>query len=281
MTAPATIIAPRQLVAAVLERLIISAPLPLRVQSLIIWRLMPLAGWPKSLMYQQCMANRIIGKYGPVSRSGPFKGMTCLRDAKEGCLVPKLIGCYEEELIPTFERFFAKGFDRFIDVGCASGYWLTGVATRMPEAECFGFEADAQVRARCSELLRLNGVHSRVELHGLCKPGDFEDLIQGRTLLLMDVDGPEYDLLDPEASPGLRRADIIVECHDYLDPRIMPTLKARFERSHSIEEICSRIREPCLERYPALDALPERHWVEALAERRPAVQTWLVMKPRT
>jgi hypothetical protein len=94
----------------------------------------------------------------------------------------------------------------------------------------------------------------------------------------MDCDGPEYDLLDPDEVQPLRRADIIVECHDYLNPQIVPTLTARFSDTHFIETISSRIRAANVMQYPGLGALPPEHWIEALNERRPCVQDWLIMR---
>jgi precorrin-6B methylase 2 len=246
----------------------------------MIKHLLPMDAWPKSLAYQQCLADRVLAAHGAVVQGGPFKGMICIRDAEEGCLVPKLLGCYEEELAPTAESLIQTGYDRVLDVGCASGFWLTGFALRMPQAEVFGFDVDEKALARCSELLALNNVQSRVRLPGLCAPADFENLIKGRTLVFVDCDGPEYELLDPQLAPALRRADIIVECHDFINPKITPTLLERFKASHSIERISSRIREPSAERYPGLKALPREHWVEALAERRPCVQEWLVMRSK-
>lgn len=267
--------------ASALKGLIVGTPIPLAAQTLAIKYLLPMDPWPKSLAYQQCLADRIIRRHGVITQSGPFRGMVCIRDASEGCLVPKLLGCYEEELDPTVENFFRKGYDRIIDVGCASGYWLVGFALRMPSAEVFGFDNDEGALARCSELITLNNVQSRVKLLGNCTPSELEKLIKGRTLLLMDCDGPEYELLDPGLAPALRRTDIIVECHDYINPMITPTLRERFEGSHQIESISSREREPSAERYPGLKALPPEHWAEALAERRPCVQEWLVMRSIT
>jgi hypothetical protein len=117
-------------------------------------------------------------------------------------------------------------------------------------------------------------------LLGRCQTTDLERLIKGRTLLFMDCDGPEYELLDPQMAPSLRKADIIVECHDYLNPQITETLLRRFSESHTIERIASRKREPDADRYPGLSALPPRHWAAALDERRPCVQHWLVMRSK-
>jgi hypothetical protein len=267
-------------IAALLKTVIVGSPLPLGLQTFAIKWLLPMDPWPKSLVYQQCLANRILKACGPVAQGGPFKGMVCLQDAEEGCLVPKLLGCYEEELSLAIESLIQRGPDRIIDVGCASGYWLTGLALRMPSADAFGFDIDPGAMKRCRESLKLNQVESRVQLLGFCSPAELDRLVRGRTLVFMDCDGPEFDLLDPGLAPALRRADIIVECHDYLNPKITPTLLERFKDSHSIERISSRTPEPSAERYPGLNVLPRGHWVEALNERRPCVQDWLVMRSR-
>ena len=267
-------------IGSAMKSLIVGMPLPLGFQTWAIKWLLPVDPWPKSLAYQQCLADRILRRNGAVVQSGPFKGMLAIRNADEGCLVPKLLGCYEEELGPAVESFMQRDYDRVIDVGCASGYWLTGFALRMPSVEAFGFDLNAGARERCSQLNTLNNVQSRVRLLGLCTLMELGRLVNGRTLLFMDCDGPEYDLLDPDLAPALRLTDIIVECHDYLNPRITPTLEERFRNSHSIERLSSRPRRPSVEMYPGLSALPQEHWSAALDERRPAVQNWLVMRAK-
>ena len=271
----------KRAVAGFVKRLIVALPVPLSLQVWAIERLLPMDPWPKSLVYQQCLADRVLKSHGAVAQGGPFRGMVCIRNADEGCLVPKLLGSYEEELARVAERVINNGYDRIIDVGCASGYWLTGFAMRMPWCEVFGFDTDKEALARCAELNALNGVASRVTLLGGCTTGELDRLIRDRTLVFMDCDGPEIELLDPQRVPALSRADIIVECHDYLNPGITPTLVNRFNHSHSIERISSEARQPSVERYPGLNALPPEHWAEALAERRPSVQHWLIMRAKT
>jgi hypothetical protein len=270
----------KRTIASTMKSAIIRTPLPLSAQAWAVRWLLPVDPWPKSLVYQQCLANRILAADGATTQTGPFKGMTCITDAEEGCLVPKLLGCYEEELIPAAEEVIKAGVDRLIDVGCASGYWLTGFALRMPRAQAFGFDISEDALSRCRQLNGLNAVQSRVTLLGRCTHAGLGSLIKGRTLVFMDCDGPEYDLLDPELVPALRGADIIVECHDYLNPMITPTLLERFKATHAIQNIPSGRRQPNLGAYPGLKALPPQHWDAALDERRPAVQNWLVMRSR-
>ena len=94
----------------------------------------------------------------------------------------------------------------------------------------------------------------------------------------MDCDGPELELLDPQAAPALLRCDVIVECHDYVNPVITSTLERRFRESHAIEKIPTRDRTPDAGRLPGLKALPTTHWSEAVSEHRAHKQDWLIMR---
>jgi SAM-dependent methyltransferase len=263
-----------------LKRTIIHAPLPLGLRHWATRRLLPLDPWERSLAYQQCLANRVIARHGATVQSGPFRGVTCITDANEGCLVPKLLGCYEDELSPTLDGFIATGCDRVIDVGCASGYYVVGLAVKMPKAQTFGFDIDQDAIARCRKLIAQNKVQDRVSLCGLCTPAELERLIKGRTLLIMDCEGAEFDLLDPRTAPALLRCDMIIECHDFVNPAISGALQERFRESHAIERIQTTARVPDSQRYPGLSALPRAHWQAALDERRLHKMEWLVMRVR-
>jgi hypothetical protein len=255
-------------------------PLPLPLQKMAI-DFMPLGRWGRSAAYQQCLANRIIANRGATIQAGPFKGMKYISTADDGCLVPKLLGCYEEELNPTIEGFIAQGYDRVVDVGCASGYFLAGLAFRQPKADAFGFDTDDGARARCAENIALNKLEKRVTLGGFCTPENLEKLIQGRTLLVIDCEGGEFDVLNPSACPSLSRCNMIVELHDFINNKITGALRERFKDSHSIEIIKTRDRTPDVKIYPSLELLPREHWPEALTERRPCSMEWMILRSRT
>jgi hypothetical protein len=265
----------KKTVATALKAPIMKMGLPLNVQAWAIHRL-PLDYWGKSVAYQQCLADRIVEHAGAVVQAGPFAGMKYISDAEEGCVIPKLLGCYEEELAAVVEGFIRTGCDRVVDVGCASGYYVAGFATKLPKAEVFAFDTDENARNRCSQVIARNNLGSQVNLAGLCAPADLESLIKGRTLLVIDCEGSEFDLLDPNKVPALSRCDMIVEIHDFINPKITEALRTRFKDSHSIERIVAKKREPKLDVYPGLKVLPEKHWPAALDERRPVVMDWLI-----
>lgn len=220
---------------------------------------------------QEIALEHLVAKNGDVVQSGPFKGMHSLTTMDDGCIVPKLLGSYEEEIHSWIEVLIARSPSRVIDVGCASGWYTTGMAVRLPNAEVYGYDLDPGALARAGELARLNDVTGRVNLRReLVTPTSLGEMVDpGVTAIIMDIDGPEIDVLVPEEAPGLLEADILVEFHDHFDPRISGTIVSRFEATHDIQ------RTPALGRYPAhyreLDQFRTR-WVReaALSERRPS-----------
>ena len=69
-------------------------------------------------------------------------------------------------------------------------------------------------------------------------------------MLLVDCEGGELQLLDPEQVPGIQGCDVIVECHDFLNSSITPTLQKRFAASHDVELISEGPRDP--NQFPSL-----------------------------
>jgi hypothetical protein len=266
--------------ASIIRRSITGAPLPLGIQAWAVKYLLPDDPWPKCVAYQQCMADRIVRRFGTTVQQGPFKGMKYLDDAEDGCIVPKYLGCYEEELSPTIERFLQEGFDRVVDVGCASGYYVAGFAFKQPNAEAFGFDIDQPCLERAQRLVALNQLQSRVTLLELCTADELQRLVKGKTLIMMDCEGAEYDLLNMEVAPALADCDMIIEIHDMINPKISATLLERFERTHQIERIPTRTRQPDATLYPGLSILPPVHRLAAVDERRPCPMEWMIFRTR-
>lgn len=219
---------------------------------------------------QEVALRRLVEQYEGVVRAGPFAGMRSLTSMEDGCIVPKLLGCYEEEIHQWVELLIGRRPGLVIDVGCASGWYTTGFAVRLPEARVMGFDLDPGALARAGELARLNQVSDRIELRAeRLTPQTLGALVEpGRTLIFMDIDGPEIDVLSPELSPRLLDADVLVEFHDHFDPSISSTIVARFADTHRIMRTYASGRDPS--HYRELDQFRTR-WVReaAVAERRP------------
>ncbi len=218
---------------------------------------------------QEIALAKLVATNGDVVQSGPFQGMHSLTTMDDGCIVPKLLGSYEEEIHSWVELLIARRPKRVIDVGCASGWYTTGFAVRLPDAEIFGYDLEPGALDRARQLAELNGVLDRVDLRQeRLGPRSLGEMIVPETVVVMDIDGPEVEVLVPEEDPRLLEADILVEFHDHFDPTISERIVERFAPTHDIQRTKALGRDPS--HYRDLDQFRTR-WVReaAVAERRP------------
>src|SRR5262249_33058204 len=101
--------------------------------------------------------------------------------------------------------------------------------------------------------------------------------ITDSTLVIMDCEGCEDDLLDPAKAPKLRGADVILEVHDFSDPSLKQRIHDRFSATHTITEYDYHPRNP--------DDDPDTAFLKTEAQRELAVierpvasQAWFVMR---
>jgi hypothetical protein len=213
-------------------------------------------------------------------QSGPFKGML-LHDQiswGDGDVLSKLLGAYEAELHGVIEEAVTKPYKAVVNVGCAEGYYAIGLARRFEQATVFAFDLDEKARTSCRMAAAANRVGDRVDIRGACTPENLATLIQeqGRSLLVIDCEGYELTLLEPELVPGLADCDIIVECHDFIDPAITTTLQERLSATHLVSRIDEGERNP--NQYPLLRGLNSLdRWI-AMSEGRPKMMNWLICK---
>lgn len=214
--------------------------------------------------------------------SGPFKGMKFSMDYD---FLPMLLGTYELEIHPVFDKLKSYQFDQIINIGASGGYYAVGLALLWPKANIYAFEK--QISAYYKRILNLakkNLVSDRVYIRGTCEISDLISLLQPNksTLLMLDVDGAEIDLLNPLVVPKLRQTTIIVELHDIFIPGCSMTIQERFQNSHNIEKYTTRLRR--LEDFPIqaraiINFFTRRYVVNTMAEGRPGQQDYFLMTP--
>src|SRR5262249_13702132 len=172
------------------------------------------------LVRQTRMKTRIYGESDPTVLSGPFAGMKYFNEVVWGPIEPKWLGTYEQELHPIVERILQTNYSNIIDVGSAEGYYAVGLAVRFPLAQVYSYDIDPWARSQQRRLARLNGVNN-LEIRKRCTGELLANCITGRALLLCDIEGCEYDLLEPNKTPVLRKCDILVETHNHF-PLLRP-----------------------------------------------------------
>lgn len=234
-----------------------------------------LAKWRSALIQ-----NVVLQHQGTCVRQGVLKGLDFLPQSAEGCHVPKLLGCYEAPLQAHLQSAIARDYDIILNIGSAEGYYAAGLARAMPHTMIHAFDINAHARSATAKLAEKNSVGDRVALGGLFSPDDFERFSSCKTLVLCDIEGAEFELLDPDAAPALSRMDIIVEAHDCFRPGLSRTLEKRFAETHDVTRIDDDGQRSLIDPPEWFLALSHLDQLLAVWEWRSGPTPWLVMTAR-
>ncbi len=197
--------------------------------------------------------------------------------------MPKLLGSYEQELWPSLRHLASLPITHVINIGCAEGYYTAGLARLLPQATIHAFDCLETARESTRRMAAANSVSERVTIGGACDAVTLSRLPLQGAVVFIDCEGAEFDILDPVVAPGLAGSWLLVELHDFVDPRITPELRRRFGKTHQIEIIDAAPRHP--RDFPSLSAFPPAQQRLALDENRnchgiATHQQWAFMRPR-
>jgi hypothetical protein len=226
----------------------------------------------------------IYGNADPIVLSGPFAGMYYLNETIWGRIECRWLGTYEQELFPIIHKILKMNYSTIIDVGSAEGYYAIGLARCFPNAIVYSYDTDPWARWQQRRLASMNGVRN-VSIRGLCSSDELSRYSSTSTLLICDIEGFEYELLDPIKTPGLLRCDILVEVHDWQSGGLTVDsgkneLIRRFYSSHEITVVGLLPRDASSIDGLARGRLTPSELADCMDEERWAGQIWIWFESR-
>jgi hypothetical protein len=221
--------------------------------------------------------NRLVERYHLVVQHGPFKGLRLIQSKGVTFLPSMLVGAFESELHDVLEEALTTNrYTGAVNIGAAEGYYAVGLAQRLPAACVYAYDGLPAAQALCREVAELNSCGENVIVRGLADERELNKVLKEHTLLVIDCDGCETTVLDPENVHALTTTDILVEVHDYMDPCISPTIKQRFAATHTIQEISPMGRKA--REFPSIQFLSPIQRQFALHEYRRRGNFWLFLR---
>jgi len=220
-----------------------------------------------------CSRNQVI--------HGPFKELYL---NTSDCYPPMLLGTYEQELHDILYNWFDHDLQNLICIGAAEGYYAVGMAKRDPAINVIAYELDSFQRSQLAKVIRQNNVSNITVLKRCTQASLIERLssVSSLTYIICDIEGGEFELLDPVRVPALTQAFILVEIHEELVNGCEEVIRKRFKKSHKIVEIVNSSRKPG--DFPsnsrAFRAIfSEKTKLDLMNEGRASTMKWLVMEP--
>jgi precorrin-6B methylase 2 len=167
-----------------------------------------------------------------------------------GCYLPLnmrhgirvVLGLYEPEIIRYFKAFSSPGGCLY-DIGASSGYYTLAFSRLAGAAHVYAIEPNQKQSAICKEVITRNRLKAKIEVHELFigssvdegqRQETLDDLVFVKgfdkpTLVKIDVDGPEFEVLSGAAKVLAQcKPNLIVEVHS---SQLETDCKALLERS--------------------------------------------------
>ncbi|GCL36306.1 hypothetical protein SR1949_14090 [Sphaerospermopsis reniformis] len=237
----------------------------------------PLTYYAENSRFKAIFGKRIV-------MNGPFKGMK-YPQTKAICsaIYPKLLGSYEYELEPLMRELCKNCYSEIVDIGCAKGYYAVGLAIQIETAKVFAFDTNPEALTLCKTMAELNNVASRVITGAYCDAETLMALpLTGKALVISDCEGYEKELFTNKVADHLRRHEILIEIHDFVDNSISEHIKKLFSSTHEITIYSSINDEDKIINYNFKSLLGFQVDTKRLIlrEGRPMVMKWFYMKPK-
>jgi hypothetical protein len=222
------------------------------------------------------LSERLFRQFGTRVLSGPFAGLVLPAEVVCEHVGPYLFGVYEHELHDTLASLTTRRFSQIVNVGAKFGYYSAGLA-KLLGAPVTAFDVDPWARRMTRATADASGVGRLVAVESACTR-DYLSRLPPESLVVIDCDGCEMQLLAPPLPDGLRGATIIVEVHEMFESGAGHTLRGWLEHTHTVREIPTSDSPAA----PPVDltGFSEKDRELATKELRPH-QSWLVCEPRS
>jgi hypothetical protein len=215
--------------------------------------------------------------------NGPFTGLHFpYLETQGSAVLPRLVGSYESELHQTLTKVLQKPHSLVIDIGFAEGYYLVGLATKLPNTKFIGFDISLDAHRLCAQLASANSIPvERLLLLSKCSIESLSDFLPSSSLLICDCEGFEAELFTWQSKSLWRNSDIIIECHDFIKPGIRDFILSLLRETHKMRVIETATIESKLSFLDSLqfDVFNKQEKMRLVNEGRPCIQAWIVAEP--
>ncbi|MCY4052796.1 MAG: hypothetical protein OXE98_02825 [Hyphomicrobiales bacterium] len=217
---------------------------------------------------------------------GPFKGMEVSPERVswgDGDLTTKILGVYEKVVLEKIVALSKDINGPLIDVGASDGYYVIGATYSGLFQQAHAFEINPKGQEATRRNADINGVADKVHIHGRADREEIKSLITPHrdALVLIDIEGAEFDLLDADMLETLRECTLIIESHP-------PKVEDGFEREKEMLEMASKHFEieklkgqfASPNEFDELDDFSDYERLMAFSENRGWAGYWFLMTPR-
>ena len=231
------------------------------------------------------LSNKLFEEFNGVVRYGLFKGLKLSPDSSWGAAdrASMLLGLYENEILKSLQKIPDK-YDTLIDLGAADGYYGIGVLVSGKFKKSYCYEMNVASQKIIKKNAELNDVSANVLVRGFANKNFYYDFKNNETdnaVLLVDIEGAEFDLFDEDLFKKFSKSIIFIELHPWIFKKDgyeqLKKLEKDAAQYFKIEKITTKGRD--LSEFPELKKWGDTDRWLICSEGRPKLMTWLRLDP--
>jgi hypothetical protein len=166
------------------------------------------------------LSNKLLEEFNGVIRYGLFTGLKFSSDNSWGVgeRASMLLGLYEKEILTSLQNIPSK-YKTFIDLGAADGYYGIGALVNGMFEKSYCYEMNVVGQKIIKKNAELNNVASKVVIRGFADKYFYKDLKNDeidQSVLLVDIEGAEFNLFDKNLFKKFSKSIIYIELHPWI-----------------------------------------------------------------
>lgn len=215
---------------------------------------------------------------------GLFTGLKLQRSAWWGKLDlgSQCLGLYEKEVLNFLSDCPKYKYKTFVDIGAGDGYYANGILKAGITNEVICFESNSKGRDAIVASWVLNGKVGDLQVYGEANECLLEKVFGKElsgALILVDIEGNEFDLLNDNVLSKFRHSDMLIEVHNWVSAfeQSYPSFLRRCIKYFDVE-ILPRVERPTIT-IPELRSYTDDNRLLLTSERRPCLMRFLKLTP--
>ena len=229
--------------------------------------------------------NHLIKIHGYKVAHGIFKEMKLNKNIywSKYDLITHILGVYEEHILDQLVKFSNLNNKIFIDIGAADGYFAIGSAYSGLFKKIYAFEIQKNGREVLHENAKANNCDKNIIIKSEANFNSLKEIINTEkdAVILIDIEGDEFNLLNYETLKLLSNSNIIIELHPSLVTDGYKKEKDLINYAKSLFNVSLIKREnynPNL--YEELDSFSDEERLIAFSEGRENNMNWLILETK-
>lgn len=234
------------------------------------------------------LSQRLAATFNSTVAYGPFAGLKLDTNSWWGAADrgSMLLGLYESEVLSWMDSA-RSGRSILIDLGAADGYYAIGALKAGWVERAYCFEMSEAGRTAIQQNADANGVGDRVTILGTATSSFVDDLVRihgvdiSQCLVLIDIEGAEFDVLTSQTLASLSSAAVVIELHEEpgADPSKIDALMEMCSTGFDCSVLTTTSRD--LSVFPELTNWPDDDRWALCSESRAYQMKWLTLTPKT